>query len=498
MRSLQRMASRRVGDPPRPGSEAELVDLWLQAAPRSSPMRDSLGRSIEVVYPGRRTGLAGPDLCDAIVSVDGGPARRVDVEVHLHEAGWRLHGHDGDERYAGEMLHLVWTAAAPGALSGPPYILAPQALAGGLSPEQRRSDPVGRPCRMAGAGPVSGAALGAAVRAEGARRHAERAAVLESEIEALGPDQALYRVLMRALGYSANTRQFEAVAAAVPIELLSAPAGPSLAERRLRAEAELLGAGGLLPSQRGQPAEHPHERALEEAWAGGSPRPAPVVEDWTLAAVRPHNRPARRLAGAARLLSTAPQARRSLAERVAGQVLAAYESERGRDLVGWFEVKVGPDDYWTRHLDVGRPAARPLPALVGRGRSLDLLVNAVLPFVAALGGWTGRPEFVAAADAALAGLGSVGWNRHTRYMADTLGLERRGLGAALAQQGLLRIYRRWCRDKHCATCPAAAAAASDFAESSDRGPGLRGDRGQAVDRPLRARRFGDARLVHGS
>ena len=463
---MQRRASWRVGDRPRPGSEAELVDLWLQAAPRSSPMRDSLGRSIEVVYPGRRTGLAGPDLCDAIVSVDGGPARRIEIEVHLHEAGWRLHGHEGDDRYAGEILHLVWTAAAPGAFRGPPYILASEALAGGRSPERRRAAPVGWPCRMEGPGPADGSALRAAVRAEGARRHAERAAVLESEIEALGPDQALYRVVMRALGYSANTRQFEAVAAAVPIELLSALAGPSLAERRLRAEAELLGAAGLLPSQRGQPAEHPHERALEEAWAGASPRPAPAVEDWTLAAVRPHNRPARRLAGAARLLSTAPQARRSLAERVAGQVLAAYECERGRDLVGWFEVKVGPDDYWARHLDVGRPGARPLPALVGRGRSLDLLVNAVLPFVAALGGWTGRPEFAAAAAAALAGLGSVGWNRHTRYMADTLGLARRGLGTALDQQGLLRIYRRWCRDKHCATCPAAAAAASVQAESN--------------------------------
>ena len=299
-----------------------------------------------------------------------------------------------------------------------------------------------------------------AIRAEGAKRHAERAAVLESDIEALGADQALYRAVMRALGYSANTRQFEAVAEAAPIELLGALAGPSLGERRVRVEAELLGAAGLLPSQRGQPAEHPHVVMLEEAWAGTAPRAAPAVDDWTLAAVRPHNRPARRLAGAARLLSTAPMARRSLAERVAGQVLAANDGGRGRDLAGWFEVRVGPEDFWARHLDVGRPAARPLPALIGRGRSQELLVNAVLPFTAALGGWTGRTELVEAAGAALADLGAVGWNRHTRYMADTLRLERRGLGSALAQQGLLRIYRRWCRAKQCGECPAANAAAA--------------------------------------
>lgn len=430
------------------------MQLWLDAASRVGPMRDSLGRSIEVVYPGRRTGLAGPDLQDAIVSIDGGPARRVDVEVHLHEGSWEEHGHHADRRYQGELLHLVWTPAR-GGRGRPPSILAGQALGDGPARRPRRPRADGWPCWKEGAGPADAAGIRSALRAEGVRRQAERATALESDIEALGADQALYRAMMRALGYSANTRQFEAVAEAAPIELLSALAGPSLGERQMRVEAELLGAAGLLPSQRGQPAEHPHERALEEAWAGGAPRPAPAVKDWTLAAVRPHNRPARRLAGAARLLGTAPLARRSLAERVAGQVLAAHASERGGDLVGWFEVKVGPEDFWVRHLDVGRAAARPSPALIGRGRSLELLVNAVLPFTAAFGGWSGRLELVTAADAALAGLGSVGWNRHTRYMADTLRLERRGLGSALAQQGLLRIYRRWCREKHCGECPAA-------------------------------------------
>ncbi len=449
----------RVGDPPRPATEAELVQLWLEAATRVGPMRDSLGRSIEVVYPGRRTGLAGPDLQDAIVSIDGGPARRVDVEVHLHEASWERHGHDTDARYAGELLHLVWTAARGGS-GRPPYILAPRALAGGRARRGRQTKADGWPCWNAAGRPADGAEVRGAIRAEGVRRQAERAAALESDIEALGADQALYRAVMRALGYSANTRQFEAVAEAAPIELLGALAGPSLGERRVRVEAELLGAAGLLPSQRGQPAEHPHVRALEEAWAYTAPRAAPAVGDWTLAAVRPHNRPARRLAAAARLLSTAPLARRSLSERVAGLVLAAIDRGSGRDLVGWFEVRVGPEDFWARHLDVGRRAARPLPALIGRGRSQELLVNAVLPFTAALGGWSKRPELVAAAGSVLADLGAVGWNRHTRYMADTLQLERRGLGSALAQQGLLRIYRRWCRAKQCGECPAANAAAA--------------------------------------
>ena len=444
-----------------PASEAELVQLWRYAAVRVGPMRDSLGRSIEVVYPGRRSGLAGPDLSDAIVSVDGGPTRRMDVEVHLDEASWRRHGHADDARYQGAILHVVWTAATRGSPDLPPHILAPEALAGAWPPGREPANPAEFPCwaaepRRAGAAER----VRESVRAEGVRRQAERAAALEADIEALGPDQALYRTLMRALGYSANTRQFEAVAAAAPIELLSALAGPSLVERRDRVEAELLGAAGLLPSQRWLPAAHPHLAALERAWAAGAPRAAPAVDHWTLTAVRPYNWPARRLAGAARLLSMAPEARRPLAERLTGYIVAVANAGRSRDLIRWFEVRLAPDDFWARQLDVGRPSGRPLPALIGRGRSLDLLVNAALPFTAALGGWTGRPELVRAAEAALAGVGSGGWNRHTRYMADTLRLERRGLGAAVAQQGLLRIYRRWCRDKRCVECPAAAAAAA--------------------------------------
>ena len=154
-----------------PASEAELVQLWRYAAVRVGPMRDSLGRSIEVVYPGRRSGLAGPDLSDAIVSVDGGPTRRMDVEVHLDEASWRRHGHADDARYQGAILHVVWTAATRGSPDLPPHILAPEALAGAWPPGREPANPAEFPCwaaepRRAGAAER----VRESVRAEGVRR----------------------------------------------------------------------------------------------------------------------------------------------------------------------------------------------------------------------------------------------------------------------------------------------------------------------------------------
>ncbi|MDE2769226.1 MAG: DUF2851 family protein, partial [Chloroflexota bacterium] len=133
--------------------------------------------------------------------------------------------------------------------------MAGQALADRPAQDGRRAGSEGWPWRAPAAPPGGAPQGGAAIRGEGAPRASARAAGGGSEIEARGADQALYRALMRALGYSANTEQFEEVAEAAPIELLSALAGPSLRARRIRVEAELLGTAGLLPSQRGQPVE---------------------------------------------------------------------------------------------------------------------------------------------------------------------------------------------------------------------------------------------------
>ena len=128
---------------------------------------------------------------------------------------------------------------------------------------------------------------------------------------------------------------------------------------------------------------------------------------------------------------------------------AAAESDV-RWLEARFQVSEPPDAYWAR---------RPVPTLVGASRSREILVNAVLPFAAAMGQARGRAELTRASAAVLAALGGGMWNQDSRYMAHTLGIGRRGLGGAKAQQGLLRLFRRWCRDKRCGVCPMASCVA---------------------------------------
>ena len=455
------------GDRHRPASEAELVAAWLRQAVRRGPWRDSAGRRVTVIYPGRWTGLPGPDLRDAIVSIDDGPARRLDLEVHLEAADWRRHGHDRDPAYAGVGLHLVWEIGAhPPAPAPPAIVLAPALSATGApvaaDPSSARE---ALPCRPSD--PADAAARRETVDAierQGQRRHAERAAVLEGDIAALGPDQALHQAILRALGYRPNAGAFEALGGCVTSGLSEALASNGEDAGLAVLEAVLMGAAGLLPMQRrGAPADG-YARMLQRIWQSYGSLACLQAADWTLQSVRPANRPTRRIAAAARLLSRAPDPGRSLVDTLLADVRRAAAASDLRRLQDRLQVAEPPDAYWARHFDFGKPTRQPSPALVGAGRAREILVNAVLPFAAAMGHALGQADLPRASAEILAALPGGMWNQDSRYMVQTLGVERRGLGGAMAQQGLLRLHRRWCRDKRCGVCPMARRAAAPGVE----------------------------------
>ncbi len=457
------------GDWQRPASEAELVTAWLQQATRRGPWRDSAGRTVTVIYPGRWTGRPGPDLRDAIVTIDDGPARRLDLEAHLAAADWRRHGHDRDPAYAGVGLHLVWELGAHPPAAGPPAIALASALSGAAAPVA--ADPSSArealPCRRSGpADAASRRETVDAIKRQGQRRHAERTAAMEGNIAALGPDQALHQAILRALGYRPNAEAFEALAGCVTSGLSEALAANGAAAGLAVLEAVLMGAAGLLPMQRpGLPADG-YARMLQRIWQSYGRLTCLQAADWTLQSVRPANRPTRRIAAAARLLSGAPEPGQSLVDTVLADVRRAAAASDLRRLQARFEVAETPGAYWARHFDFGKLTRRPAPALVGAARAREILVNAVLPFAAAMGHALGHPGLPRASAAVLAALPGGMWNQDSRYMVQTLGIERRGLGGAQAQQGLLRLHRRWCRDKRCGGCPMARCAATPRVEAA--------------------------------
>lgn len=89
--------------------EARFAARWEAGWWRGRVLRTERGDLYTVIYQGRRGGGAGPDFRDAVLARPDGTRVSGDVELHLRAGDWRAHGHDTDRRYAGVVLHVVFT-----------------------------------------------------------------------------------------------------------------------------------------------------------------------------------------------------------------------------------------------------------------------------------------------------------------------------------------------------------------------------------------------------
>lgn len=375
-------------------AEAGIAAAWAGRRV-AQPLRTSDGRSLEVIFPGRRSGLPGPDFRDALLAAEDGTLLRGDVEVHVRIADWYSHHHDRDPAYDRVVLHL----AALGPLASVRLADGGEAPTALIQPLPFQPPfPPGIRCP-----PTDLEAAAEAIDRAGDDWLTDRASRLAGEIAAVGEDQAVWRALAEAMGYGGNAAGFLALAEAVPWAALE-----GLIWRRAdavaRASAILLGAAGL--------AGDPADLALWQA-AGRSRSLRPIA--WTQVAVRPANRPTPRI-------------------RALGALAAAI-------------CEAGPA-VWARRTGALTPgrAVRAIAAAAGVGEATarTMLINVLLPLVA----FDGDEHRFSAAPV-------LPENAITREMGELVfsPAGRHFVSGARRQQGMLQVFRRWCRDKDCAACP---------------------------------------------
>lgn len=452
--------------------ERELADSW-QGAAAAGVLTTTEGTALRVVYPGRRNLTAGPDFLDAIIETADGEVRGA-VEVHRHTSDWERHGHSADPRYAAVVLHVVGrddgaAGRLPGGTQLPLLELDPAHLA--AAPGQA-PDPL--PCVRAiarGSNPLP------ALKSAGDARFQAAVDRLRGQCQPRQPrqpcpptaagghgswEQLAYRWLAEALGYSRNREPLGDLAAAVPlIDLVQSAADLHPSAAALTVEAFLLGAAGLLPSQRHLPAARrrgTYVQAIEDAWTGFGKAPALRAYRWDFGHVRPENAPVRRVVALAHLALRWP--REGLLSRV-HHSLAASPPAANRSLARLIALPC-PAGYWADHWDFGVPASPPgtgTAALIGPSRAADAVVNVLLPLAAA-----GTPAGAPDQDHLLAERARAAYHTHGRLAENwitRLVRERTGLAAgrddalttARAQQGLLAIYEGPCHSLHCSSCP---------------------------------------------
>ncbi|TAK63089.1 MAG: DUF2851 family protein, partial [Dehalococcoidia bacterium] len=278
-----------------PLTEAQLTEIWRGRRYPAGALVTRAGVPVNVIFQGRPGRGPGPDFRGAVIAGPSGVPLRGDVELHVRASSFRAHGHHVDPAYAGVILHVVFDddlgtdTQLPGGGSSPVVALAPWVAQ--RADELRRwlAQPLlwREPCHDAvmrlG---VDGAV--AALDAEGDLRFETKVARARDAVWAGGADQALYEGLLEALGYGGNGPAMLQLARRLPWRDLAARAGDG-ATRALGLEPLLLGAAGLLPSQRGHRGPIDGYAAALEATFAREGLAALPRGSWRLWGIRPAN-----------------------------------------------------------------------------------------------------------------------------------------------------------------------------------------------------------------
>jgi len=412
---------------------------WSMAAGCCMQTRD--GEPIRVVYPGIAAGSSGPDYKDAVVTFDGSGTVRGDVELHLHGDDWRRHGHDTDAAYDGVVLHVV---AEPRSLSRTrtaggrdvPVVVLGDADCLPLQPELPCAQRAGRDIEF----------VRTVLMRAGIAWLLSRAARIGARTTELEPWKLLGHLSARALGYSANAE----ASLALGRRLTDAGVLALLRQDHYDARSALvMGIAGLLPSQRtGADMRTDAEASQwESAWSRqASGVPSMRSSSWRLSGLYPNNSPVRRTSALAGLLLHMEM----LADAAPG--LVVQHGERPRRCAALLEqhYRVAGDAYWRRHYDFGLRTRE--SDVIGVSKAREMVVNALLPWVAAGALMSGDATCLAATVQLLCRYPAAPAHSVTRHMQRQLGFVR-GCGSAGVQQGMLHVFREHCRRGLCASCP---------------------------------------------
>jgi len=442
-------------------SEKRVEEIWRDYLPGRTDLVTEENVPLEIIYPGRKNDEPGADWRDAVINTGQGLLRG-DVEIHVNSSNWQEHGHQYDPVYNRVILHVVFrhdtksgiilqNGSKIPTLALEKYVDTPSGgkiaalYAGAVAPVPRcRLDHQSNPM-------VTGEILDTA----GRQRFAAKTGLFYEDIAREGAGQALYGGIMAALGYSRNKDPMTTLARLVPLPELETifHQGITDTECLTYLQARLLGAAGLLPSQRGmgQTGTGVNNRVdeLEKIWSAGREKARMSAGDWHFFKVRPGNYPVRRIAAVSYLLLRYRNT--GLSAGLMNKIRELKENPDLRSLEASVFITAG--DYRDDYLDFGLKAGETKTALLGQERAADIVINVLLPFAAAMGRINQSPEEETRAHEIYRCYPAAAENMVEKDMRQKLGINRNTVKTAQRQQGLIHIYKSFCLPEKCRDCP---------------------------------------------
>jgi hypothetical protein len=427
-------------------SEKQAALIWQQVVGKElTSTEDEL---VSVIYPGRTNGDDGPDFRDAVI-VNKSHSTKGDVEVHVKSSDWYSHEHHTDAAYNNVILHVVmWHDCNSATLlqSGKPVPVL--CLAKALR-HQAYLLPQQLPCFQI-LDHLDRQTLEKLLNTAGEERFELKARHFQAEILRFAQQeeagQVLFRGMMRALGYAKNTKPFEDLADRIPLNSIESREGLALKQ------ALLLGTAGLLPSQRrqGKVAREKEVQELEQMWQSAGKKVETMKESaWNLSHIYPNNSPVRRIVAQSYLLERYCE----------GKLLAGIlQLVKEASLPGGHHalengLTVAGDAYWRDHFDFDVRSKTKISALLGTSKAGEIIVNVILPFAFSWGKMFNEPELMRKAMELYNSYPKSAKNEITRHMENQLCLEEPSNFTACHQQGLIHVFRNYCREGRCSQCP---------------------------------------------
>ncbi len=455
------LSSREIHEPRAGGfPESRLQAAWVRLRP-GRRLHTVDGRAVTVLSPGTWNVEAGPDFRHARIELDG-QALAGDIEIHCRAGDWLRHGHAGDPRYAGVVLHVVGEDDTRGRAIALPHPIV-------------EMDPVGNRYALTGARRYPAGdcrdlfsaddddTLRADFQAAGIERVQGKAAEMLQEMLAHGAVRALHRRLFDACGFKQNREPFRQLHDRYA-RLFPGGMPPGATPGHV-----LWGLAGLLPDPTAIRLDAPmadYVQSCWQAWWKVRPEAYPPLP-WQRHGLRPMNRPERRIAAAGLLLERlGPQPYRRLAELIDGETEAMP-----RRVGTLLELLSCRHPLWDGRLGFTEPAPRPA-AVLGRARAIDLATNVVVPALLAHAELHTDPVLAIRALELFRHLPSPQENRilaiaaHRWFMPPDRA--RHIFAGAAAAQGGIHLFRRFCelRAGDCHDCPVAHRTKDKEARSS--------------------------------
>lgn len=282
----------------------------------------------------------------------------------------------------------------------------------------------------------------------GEKRFTTKAALFQKNLVEKEPGQVLFRSIARALGYDKNVNPFEKLADKLPLNILESIKDKSSTNNR----ALLLGTAGLLPSQRSmigydELKEKTEIKQLETIWRSSNMTAVMNRSTWCFYRVRPDNFPSRRIVALSCFVT------RHCQSGFLKSLMKLVGEAPGKGGYRWLEheLTVSAQGYWAGHFDFGIATTRS-SALIGRSRAAEIIINVLLPFAYAYGRLAAEPDLKRKAINLYISYPGQENNQLMRFMKQQLSLDRNDKLSAAQQQGLIHIFKTFCRYRNCHEC----------------------------------------------